>query len=106
MTPALEVALEVRRDVEHESESPAVHRRDDVAFGDRLRRLEVGCQKGARDAPRQFRTVFVDDRHRRVVHLLRTALRLRHDRQRERVDDQAQLRWTPIERQPEPLVKV
>jgi hypothetical protein len=53
MTPALEVALEVRRDVEHESVS-----------------------------------------------------RLRHDRQRERVDDQAQLRWTPIERQPEPLVKV
>ena len=56
----------------------------DVALGDRLRRLEIGRQKRVRDPTRQFRMVLVDDRDRGVVHLLRAALRLRDDGERER----------------------
>ena len=43
-----------------------------------------------RDAARQFGMVLVDDPDRGVVHLLRAALRLRDDGERERVDDEPQ----------------
>ena len=43
---------------------------DDVAFGDRLGRLEIGGQEGMRDTTRQFRMIFVDNSNRRIVHFL------------------------------------
>jgi hypothetical protein len=84
------VAREIRRNVEHEGVSSAVHFWDDVAFGNELRRLKVGPQKGVRDTARQFRMALVDDRDRGVVHFLGAALRLRYDSKRKCIDDEAE----------------
>ena len=77
------VAREIRWDVEHERIAACIHRRDDVAFGDQVRRLKIGREERMRDPPRQCRMVLVNDSDRGVVHFLRTALRLRDDRERE-----------------------
>ena len=63
---------------------------EDIELGDRLRRLEIRRQERMRDSARQFRMVLVDDGDRRIAHFLRAALRLRHDSEREAVDDQPQ----------------
>ena len=59
-------------------------------LGDRLRRLEIRRQECVGDTARQFRMVFVDNGDRSVAHFLHTALRLRDDGKRERIDDQRQ----------------
>src|SRR5262249_9756661 len=45
LPPAENIALKIRRDADHECIPSAIHQRDDVAFGDRPRRLEIGKQK-------------------------------------------------------------
>ena len=84
LRPAAHVALEMRRDVDDEGVPPGVHQPVDVALGDRLRRLEIGRQECVRDAARQLGMVLVDDGDRRIVQLLRVALRLRDDGERKR----------------------
>ena len=79
VTAAEHVALEVRRDIHHECEFARVHRRNDIAFGNRPRTLEVRRQKCARDPPRQFGLILIDQRDCGIVHLLRVAVRLSHD---------------------------
>jgi DDE superfamily endonuclease len=65
-----DVALEIRRDVDHESVPTLVHLRDDVPLGNELRRLEQRRQERMRDPAREF-GVIVDDGDRRVMELLR-----------------------------------
>ena len=56
---------------------PAFITGNDVALGDRLRRLKQRRQESMRDAARQLGVVLVDDGDRGVVQLLRIAPRLR-----------------------------
>ena len=84
------VPLEVRRDVDDERVSSLVHQRNDVAFGDHLRRLEQRRQERMRDPARELGVVLVDDGDRGVVQFLRIAPRLHDHGQREGIDDQPQ----------------
>ena len=90
LAAAENVALEIRRDVDDEGVSAGIHERDDIPLGDRPRHLEIGRQKRANDAPRQFGLVLIDKSDRGVMQFLRVALRLRDDGKRERVDHQPQ----------------
>ena len=70
LAPREHVALEIRRDVDDERVTSGIHQRNDVALGDRPRRLKQRRQEGVSDAARKLRVIFVDDRDGGVVKLL------------------------------------
>ena len=84
------VALEVRRDIDHEGEFSGVHRRNDVPFGDQLRRLEQRRKERMGDPARKLRVVLIDDGDRGIVKLLRIASRLQGHGQRKCINHQSQ----------------
>jgi hypothetical protein len=78
--PAAEhVFLKVGRYIDDEGEPPRIHERDDVALGDRLRRLKIGRQKRPDDAARQLGMILIHIGHGSIMQLLRIALRLGDD---------------------------
>src|SRR5258708_20355621 len=55
------IPLEVRRHVDHEGVSSAVHQGNDVPLGDQLRRLEVWRQERMPGSARELGAILVDD---------------------------------------------
>jgi hypothetical protein len=73
------VFLKVGRYIDDEGEPPRIQERDDVALGDRLRRLKIGRQKRPDDAARQLGMILIHMGDRSIMQLLRIALRLGDD---------------------------
>jgi hypothetical protein len=69
------VPLEIGWDVDHEGIFSRVHRGNDVAHGNGLRRFEQRWLEGVRDAPGEVGMVLVGNGDRGIMELLRIALR-------------------------------
>ncbi len=84
------IALEIRRNIDHEGEFSGVHRGNDVSLGDQLRRLVQRRKEGMGDAAGKLGVILIDDRNRGIVQFLRIAPRLQGDGQRKRIGHQGQ----------------